>query len=80
VDSRLFGLWEEVVCLAESLELSSEDDEPIWQFQSSGFTHPPCMLLSILEGLPLYMSLLFGKLWCLLESIYSCSCCLRISY
>jgi hypothetical protein len=36
VDSRMFGLWEEVVCLAESLELTDEDDEPIWQFQSSG--------------------------------------------
>jgi hypothetical protein len=30
VDSRMFGLWEKVVCLAESLELTDEDDEPIW--------------------------------------------------
>jgi hypothetical protein len=34
VDSRLFGPGE-VVWLAESLELTSEEDEPIWQFQSS---------------------------------------------
>jgi hypothetical protein len=28
-------MWEEVVSLAKSLELTSEEDEPIWQFQSS---------------------------------------------
>jgi hypothetical protein len=30
VDARLYNLWEEVVSIAESLELSSEDDERIW--------------------------------------------------
>jgi hypothetical protein len=29
VDSRLFGLWEEVVSIAKSLELTSDEDEPI---------------------------------------------------
>jgi hypothetical protein len=36
VDLRLPNLWEEVVGIATSLELSSEEDELIWQFQSSG--------------------------------------------
>jgi hypothetical protein len=36
VDIRLFNLWEEVLSIASSLVLSSEDDEPVWQFHSSG--------------------------------------------
>jgi hypothetical protein len=37
VNNRLFGLWEEVLTIASSLELSPrEEDEPIWQFHSLG--------------------------------------------
>jgi hypothetical protein len=35
VDVRLFNLWEEVLSIASSLVLSSEEDEPMWQFHSS---------------------------------------------
>jgi hypothetical protein len=56
VDSRLFGLWEEVVCLAESLELSSEDDEPIWQFQSSGvYSSPLYVVINFRWVTPVYV-------------------------
>jgi hypothetical protein len=36
VDVRLYNLWEEVVNIASSIELSGEEDELIWQFDSSG--------------------------------------------
>jgi hypothetical protein len=36
VDVRLFNLWEEVVSIAESVNFTPEEDELIWQFQSSG--------------------------------------------
>jgi hypothetical protein len=36
VDIRLFNLWEEVLNFASSLVLSNEDDEPVWQFHSTG--------------------------------------------
>jgi hypothetical protein len=36
VDIRLFNLWEDVLGLASSLEISSEEDEPMWQYNSSG--------------------------------------------
>jgi hypothetical protein len=29
-------LWEEVLSIAASLELNNEDDEPVWQYNSSG--------------------------------------------
>jgi hypothetical protein len=35
-DIRLFNLWEEVLSIAASLELSNDDDEPVWQYNSSG--------------------------------------------
>jgi hypothetical protein len=35
VDRRVFDLWEVVCVIAENLVLSGEDDELIWQFQSS---------------------------------------------
>jgi hypothetical protein len=28
-------LWEEVLSIAASLELNNEDDEPVWQYNSS---------------------------------------------
>jgi hypothetical protein len=36
VDRRLFDLWKEVLGIASSLKLSSEEDEPVWQYNSSG--------------------------------------------
>jgi hypothetical protein len=36
VDIRLFNLWKEVVSIACSLELSTDEDELVWQFHSSG--------------------------------------------
>jgi hypothetical protein len=36
VTIRLFQLWEEVVSIAESIELSPDEDEMVWQFHSSG--------------------------------------------
>jgi hypothetical protein len=36
VDIRLFQLWEEVVSIAESISLTMDEDEMVWQFQSSG--------------------------------------------
>jgi hypothetical protein len=36
VDLKLFHLWEEVVSIASSINFMDEEDEPIWQFYSSG--------------------------------------------
>jgi hypothetical protein len=36
VDIRLFNQWEEILAIASSINLSDEDDEPIWQYNSSG--------------------------------------------
>jgi hypothetical protein len=36
VDVRLFNMWDEVVSIASALELTGEEDEPIWPFHSSG--------------------------------------------
>jgi hypothetical protein len=36
VNIRLFQLWEEVVSIAESISLTMDEDEMVWQFQSSG--------------------------------------------
>jgi hypothetical protein len=36
MDIRLFNLWEEVLGLTSCLEISSEEDEPVWQYNSSG--------------------------------------------
>jgi hypothetical protein len=36
VDVRLFNLWEELVNLVTTIELSSDEDALVWQFQSSG--------------------------------------------
>jgi hypothetical protein len=36
VDRRVFQLWDEVVSLASSITLTEEEDEPIWQFNSTG--------------------------------------------
>jgi hypothetical protein len=35
VDRRVFQLWDEVVSLASSITLTEEEDEPIWQFNST---------------------------------------------
>jgi hypothetical protein len=32
----LFSLWEEVLGIASSIALYDEEDEPVWQFYSSG--------------------------------------------
>jgi hypothetical protein len=39
VDRRLFQTWEELVNIAESLVLSGDEDESVWQFSSAGSTH-----------------------------------------
>jgi hypothetical protein len=36
VDIRFFQLWEEVVSIAESISLTTDEDEMVWQYQSSG--------------------------------------------
>jgi hypothetical protein len=36
VDRRLFHMWEELVGIAESLVLSEDEDESLWQFSSYG--------------------------------------------
>jgi hypothetical protein len=36
VNIRLFQLWEEVVSIAESISLTMDEDEMVWQFQSLG--------------------------------------------
>jgi hypothetical protein len=35
VDRRLSNIWEEVVCIAESLSLNEEEDELVWMHSSS---------------------------------------------
>jgi hypothetical protein len=36
VDARLYNMWEELVGIASSLVLTSEEDQMVWQYQSSG--------------------------------------------
>jgi hypothetical protein len=36
VDSRLFDMWEELVNLVSTVELTEDEDALIWQFQSNG--------------------------------------------
>jgi hypothetical protein len=36
VDSRLFDMWEELVNLVGTVEMTLEEDALIWQFQSNG--------------------------------------------
>jgi hypothetical protein len=36
VDIRLFNQWEEILAIDSSINLSDEDDEPIWQYNFSG--------------------------------------------
>jgi hypothetical protein len=36
VDAMLFNLWEEVLGIASTINLSPKEEEPIWQFHSSG--------------------------------------------
>jgi hypothetical protein len=36
VDTRLFNMWEEIVSIASMINYTGEEDEMIWQFQSSG--------------------------------------------
>jgi hypothetical protein len=36
VDLRLFNQWEEILAIASTINFSEEEDEPIWEFHSSG--------------------------------------------
>jgi hypothetical protein len=36
VDVRLHNLWEEILSIACTITFTDEEDEPVWQFQSSG--------------------------------------------
>jgi hypothetical protein len=36
VDRRLFDLWEEVLSITTSLELTTEEDELVWEYNFSG--------------------------------------------
>jgi hypothetical protein len=38
--TKLFGMWQEVLSIAASLELSTEEDEHMWQYHSSGLLSP----------------------------------------
>lgn len=36
MDIMLFGKWQELLCLLQSVNLSSDNDCPIWMLESSG--------------------------------------------
>jgi hypothetical protein len=50
VDIRLFNLWEEVLGLASSLEISSEEDEHVWQYSSSCVYSSQCLQSDQFQG------------------------------
>jgi hypothetical protein len=54
---RLFNPWEEVLSIASSLELSSEEDEPVWQYNSSGIYSSQSLyrVISFIGVLPVYV-------------------------
>jgi hypothetical protein len=57
MDIRLFNPWEEVLSIASSLELSSEEDEPVWQCNSSGIYSSQSLyrVISFIGVLPVYV-------------------------
>jgi hypothetical protein len=57
MDIRLFNPWEEVLSIASSLELSSEEDEPVWQYNSSGIYSSQSLyrVISFIGVLPVYV-------------------------
>jgi hypothetical protein len=57
VDRRLFDLWEEVLAIAASLELSSDEDEPVWQYSSAGVysSQSLCAIINFRGVTPVYV-------------------------
>jgi hypothetical protein len=54
--------WQELLEVARSISFSNEEDQLIWQYNSSEvYSSSHCMLSSILEELPLFTFLLFGS-------------------
>jgi hypothetical protein len=54
VDIRLYNLWEKVVNIASTINFTNEEDEPIWQFQSSGLysSHSLYKVINFRGGFP----------------------------
>jgi hypothetical protein len=64
VDRRLMGMWDEVVCIAETLMISEDEDELTWQFHISGIYSSQSMYVVInYRGVtPVFTSAVW-KLW-----------------
>jgi hypothetical protein len=57
VDMRPFLLWEEVMSIASSITQTSEEDEMIWQFSSTGLysSHSLYRVINFRGVLPVYL-------------------------
>jgi hypothetical protein len=58
VDVKLYNLWEEVVGIATSLVLTSEENQMVWQYQSSGLysSHSLYRLINFRGVTPIFIS------------------------
>jgi hypothetical protein len=80
VDMRLLLMWEELVNLISTVDLSSDEDALIWQYQSSGVYSSQSLYAVInFRRVKLVYLPIVWKINVPLEYIFSCGCCLRIN-